>query len=165
MQAEFRRKISFNNHPQKRQIYCRVPKFQATGRVNIITKKIENHRSGRKLITRFPDIADAVRDSVGRSSKKSLRKRSQELSLPRASFQRIIKKNLHLYLYRIKIKHKLTPADMKTNKSIILILSALRIFFHHWNILVESFFTIITLFCHDYQEKIQEEKSMPFNIL
>ena len=65
----------------------------------------ENPRSGKKLTARCLNDVDTVWDSVGRSPKKSLRRRSQELDLSRASF--------HLYPYRIQIKHKLTPADLE----------------------------------------------------
>ena len=113
VQAKFRRKFNFNNYPQKSQIYRWAHKFQATGSLNNLNKKGETPRSGRKLTARSPDHVDAVRDSVGRSPKKSIRRRSQELGLSRASVQRIMVKDLQLYPYRIQIKHKLTPADME----------------------------------------------------
>ena len=113
VQAKFRRKFNYNNYPQKSQIYHLVHKFQATGLVNNLNKKVENPRSGRKLTARCPDYVDVVRDSVGRYQKKSLWRRFQELSLSHVSLQRILKKDLKLYLYRIQIKHELTSADMK----------------------------------------------------
>ena len=72
VQAIFPRKFNFNNYPQKSQIYRKVHKLQATGSVNNLNKKPGNPISGRKLIARCPNNVDAVRDSVGRSSKKSL---------------------------------------------------------------------------------------------
>ena len=113
MQAKFRRKFNLNNYPQISQIYGWVHKFQATGSVNNLNKKAENPRSGRKLTARSSDnVNDAVRDSVRRSLTKSLPRCFQELDLSRASLQRILKKDLQLYLYKIQIKHKLT-AGMK----------------------------------------------------
>ena len=112
-QAKFRRKFNFNNYPQKSQIYHWVRKFRATGSVNNLNKKSENPKSGRKLTARCPDNVDAVRDSVGRNLKKSLRRRCQELGLSRASLQRILKNDLQLYPYKIHVKHKLTSADME----------------------------------------------------
>ena len=82
------------------------------GLVNNLNKA-ENPRSGRKLAARCPDNVDVVRDSVGRGPKKSLRRHSQEFGLSRASLQRILKKDLQLYPYRIKIKYKLTSVDME----------------------------------------------------
>ena len=101
-QAKFRSK--FDNYPQKSQIYHWVHKFQATGSVNNFKKKAENPRSGKKLTTRCPYNVDAVRDSVGRSPKKSLQSRSQELGLSHVSFQKIFK-DLQRYSYRIQLKH------------------------------------------------------------
>ena len=106
-------KFNFNYHTQKRQIYRWVYKSQATGSVNNLNKKAENPRSGRKLTARCPENVDMVRDSVGRSPKKSLRRRSQELGLSRASLQRILKNDFQLYLNRIQIKYKLMPVDME----------------------------------------------------
>ena len=40
--------------------------------MNNLNKKAEHPRSGKKLTARYPDNVDAVKDSVGRSPKKSL---------------------------------------------------------------------------------------------
>ena len=111
VQAKFCRKFNFNNYPRKSQIYHWVHEFQATGSINNLNKKAENLRSSRKLTARCHDNVDAVRDSVGRSPKKFLQRSSQELGLLCTPLQRILKKNLQLYPYRIQIKHKLTTAD------------------------------------------------------
>lgn len=113
VQAKFRREFNFNNYPHKFQITRWVNKFKATGSLNKLSKKAEQSTSGRKLTARCPENVDAVRDSVGRSPKKSIRRRSQEMGLSRASVHRILKKDLNLYPYRIQIMQKLTPADMK----------------------------------------------------
>ena len=97
VQAKFRRKFNFNNNPYQSQIYRRVHRFQASGSVDNHNKKVENPRSGRKLTD------DVVRDVIGRSPKKFFRRRSQELGLSRASLQKILKKDLQLYPYRIQI--------------------------------------------------------------
>ena len=62
---------------------------------------------------------DAVRDSVGRNLKMSLRRRSHEHGLSRSSSQRILKKNLQLYPYRIQLNYKVTPKDMEFLVSVI----------------------------------------------
>ena len=108
-----------NNYPQKSQTYCWVHKFQATGSVNNLNKKVEYPRSDRKLTARCRDNVDALRASAEWRPKKSLRRRFQELVLSRASLQRILKKNLQLYPHRIQIKHKLTSADMEFLVSVI----------------------------------------------
>ena len=89
-------------------------------------RQISRHRTSKKphqevrksqiwqgVDCRCPDNVDAVRDSVGKSPKKFFRRRSQELGLSCASLQRILKKYLQLYTYRIQINHKLLPADME----------------------------------------------------
>ena len=84
VQAKFCWKFNFNNYSQKSQVYCWVHKFQATGSVSNPNKKAKNPRSGRKLTGRCPGDVDAVRDSVGRSLKKSLQRCSLEFNLSHA---------------------------------------------------------------------------------
>lgn len=73
--------------------------------------KAYNTKNGRTKTARTPENVAAVRDSVGRSPKKSIRKRAQLLGLTRSSVQRILSVDLSLYPYRIQIKHTLTDAD------------------------------------------------------
>ena len=80
---------NFYNYPQKSQIYCWVDKFQTIGPVNNLNKKAENPRSGRKLTARCSDNMNVVRDSVGRSPKKSLRRCFQELDLSRVLYDKV----------------------------------------------------------------------------
>ena len=79
----------------------------------------ENLRFGNKLTVRYPDNMNAVKDSVGMSPKQSLRRRFHELGFSHESLQSILNKDLQLYSYKIKIKDKLTPADMEKNVSVI----------------------------------------------
>ena len=74
-------------------------------------KKSSAVKVGRKPTARSTENIAAVRDSVGRSPKKSVRRRSQDLGLNKSSVQRILTKDLHLYPYRIQVKQKLTTAD------------------------------------------------------
>ena len=104
VQEKFRRKFSFYNYPQKCQMYRWVEKFQVSKQPK--KQNAENPRSGRKLTTRCPDSVNSVRDYVRGSPKKVLLKTS-----PRASLQRMLRKYLQLYSFRIQIKHTLTPAD------------------------------------------------------
>ena len=60
-----------------------------------------------------PGTKQSVRDSVVRSPGKSLRRRSQELGINRESVRRILIADLNMNPYRIQIKQKLTPDDMK----------------------------------------------------
>ena len=63
--------------------------------------------SGRKLSARSADNVEAFRVSVCQSPKKPIQRRSSELGVLWSSLHRILSKNLHLYPYRIQIKHKL----------------------------------------------------------
>ena len=110
IQAKFSRKFSFNTFPAKIAIHQWVPKFKATGTVLSINNKAAAPTSGRKMTVRTPGNIEAVRTSVGWSPKKSVR-RLQELRISHASVQRILNVDLHLYPYRIQIKHKLTSGD------------------------------------------------------
>ena len=111
VQARFRREFNFNNYPDKSQIYRWVNKFRTSGTVQKLSSKAGEVRSGPHLRARTAENVAAVRDSVGRSPKKSIRRRSQELGIARKSVRRILLKDLHLYAYRIQIKQKLTQAD------------------------------------------------------
>ena len=118
VQAKFCMKFNINNHSQKCRMYRWIHNFQATGSVNNLNKT-ENPRLGRKLTARCPDNVDAASESAGRSPKKFIWRRSQELGLSRASSQRIWKKDLQRYPYKIQIKYKLTPANMEFLVSVI----------------------------------------------
>ena len=69
--------------------------------------------SGRPKSSRTPHNVAAVRDSVVHSPSKSVCRRSQELGINRESMRRILIADLHMYPYRIQIKQKLTPDDMR----------------------------------------------------
>ena len=73
--------------------------------------------SGRSL-----ESIDVIRDSVGRSPRKSPRGRSQELGINRESIRRISVKDLQLYPYRIQIRHKFTKVDMEKRVTVSLVL-------------------------------------------
>ena len=111
VQAKFRRKFSFNTFPTKSGIHQWISKFKATGTVLSINKKAAATTSGRKTTSRTLGNIEALRTSVGRSPKKSIRRRSQELGISYASVQRIFNVDLRLYPYRIQIKYNLTPGD------------------------------------------------------
>lgn len=112
VQARFRRRFGCRHYPASRVMYRWVNKFRAQGTVlNLNAKGDRASHSGRPKSSRSPANIDAVRESVGRSPRKSLRRRSQELGIPRESIRRILEQDLHLYPYRIQIKHKLTQRD------------------------------------------------------
>ena len=69
--------------------------------------------SGPPITIRTPDHVTRVQESVGRSSSKSLRQRSQELGISVSSVRRMLVKDLQLYPYWIQVKHQLTETDME----------------------------------------------------
>ena len=65
-------KVNFNNFPHKFQITRWVKEFKDTETLIMSIKKGQKSTSARMLTARSPENADAVRDSVGQSPKKSL---------------------------------------------------------------------------------------------
>ena len=66
---------------------------------NFNSKGITDTHSGRRVSARTERNINEVRKSVGRSPKKSLRRRSQELGISRESLRRVLKSDLHVYPY------------------------------------------------------------------
>ena len=79
--------------------------------VDLCSKATGGTYSGRKKSARTEENIAAVRNSVGRSPKKSMRRHSQELRMTRKSLRRVLTSDLHLYAYKIQIKQQLTDAD------------------------------------------------------
>ena len=95
-------------------MYNWIKKFRTHGTIlNLNAKGNRETHSGLPKTSRIPQNIAAARDSVVRSPRKSLRRRSQELGIDRESVRRILITDPHLYPYQIPIKHKLTPDDMK----------------------------------------------------
>ena len=87
-------------------------KFREHGTVvDLCSKATGGTYSGRKKSARTEENIAAVRNSVGRSPKKSMRRRSQELGMARELLRRVLTSDLHLYPYKIQIKQQLTDAD------------------------------------------------------
>ena len=106
----FKTKFNTRNALSKSVIHKWVNKFRKQGSVLNANKKSEDRRthSGRPRSARTDANVDRVRDSVARSPKKSLRRRSQQLGMSSASVRRILVIDLKLHPYRIQIKHQLT---------------------------------------------------------
>ena len=110
VQARFRRKFSFNQFPNRSQIFKLVKKFEAHGTCGDC-RVAGSSPSGPPITICTPDNVSGVQESVGRSPSKSLRRRSQELGISVSSVRRMLVKDLQLYPYRIHIKHELTETD------------------------------------------------------
>ena len=112
VQIQFRKRFHCRNFPSKSTIVSWVKKFREHGTVvDLCSKATGGTYSGRKKSARTEENIAAVRDSVGRSPRKSVRRRSQELGMTRESLRRVLTSDLHLYPYKIQIKQKLTDAD------------------------------------------------------
>ena len=94
VQTHFCRKFNFNTYHGKSQIFLWYHNFQMYGTVNKRSKKSDNPSRGRKLSARSADNVEASRVSVGRSPKKSIRRRSSELGISRSSLHRILTQDL-----------------------------------------------------------------------
>lgn len=112
VQVQFQRHFGQRDFPSKTMLVKLVKKFRDHGTVhNLNPKGVGPSHSGRKRTSRTQANIDAVRTSVGRSPKKSLRRRSQQLGIPRESLRRVLISDLHLYPYKIQIKQTLTDQD------------------------------------------------------
>ena len=102
-------KCSKNLLTNKRPIQRWVQSFKDRGSVENKNKKAIDRQShsGRPNL-RSPEKINAVRDSVVENPKRSVRRRSLELQIPRESLRKILKENLALNLYKIQINQQLT---------------------------------------------------------
>ena len=83
VQANFQRHFRCHQVPSKRNFLDWTQKFREHGTVqNFNSKGLGDTYSGRRMSARTERNIDAVWDSVGRSPKKSIRRRSQELGIP-----------------------------------------------------------------------------------
>ena len=115
VQLQFKEGFGCREFPVHSVIYRWVNKFRTHGTVHNLNRKDTNKQShsGRPKSSRTPHNVAAVRDSVVHSPSKSVRRRSQELGINRESVRRILISDLHMYPYRIQMKQKLTPEDMR----------------------------------------------------
>ena len=83
--------------------YCRtivktVGKFSTMGTMCNVNKG----HSGRRRSAHSVEYVDAVRESVLRSPRKSIRRLSAETSIPRSSVHRILRADLYLFPFKIQ---------------------------------------------------------------
>jgi len=114
-QLQFKERFGCREFPVHSMIYRWVNKFRTHETVHNFNRKDTNRQSHsrRPKSSRTPHNVAAVRDSVVHSPNKSVRRRSQELGINQESVRRILIADLHKYPYRIQIKQKLTPDNMR----------------------------------------------------
>ena len=114
-QLQFKERFGCREFPVHSVIYRWVNKFRSHGTVHNLNRKDTNRQShsGWPKSSRIPHNVATVRDSVVHSPSKSVRRWSQQLGINRESVRRILIADLHMYPYRIQIKQKLTPDNMR----------------------------------------------------
>ena len=114
-QLQIKERFGCRKFPVHSMIYRWVYKFRTYRTVHSLNCKNTNRQShsGRPKSSRTPHNVAAVRDSIVCSPSKSVRWQSQELGINQESMPRISIADLHMYPYRIQIKRKLTPDDMR----------------------------------------------------
>ena len=91
VETYFETKSSSGHCPDKRLIHRWTQNFSKHGTVlNLNAKGERDNYSGRPKSQRSQENIDAIRDSIGCSPRKSLRRRSQELGINRESIRRIL---------------------------------------------------------------------------
>jgi len=77
-------------------------------------KSQERPRSSRSLLNQ-----EIMFDNVMTSPQKSVRRRSQELNMSVSSVHRILRRDLHLHLYKIQLAQELKPIDHRQRREFV----------------------------------------------
>ena len=99
--------VRYVEAPHQKFIQYTVQKFMTKGTV----LDCRQGKAGAPITARSPANIDRVRASVQQSPKKSLRRRSLELGISVTSLQRMLRKDLSKFPYKISTCHKLTDTD------------------------------------------------------
>ena len=102
VQREFRRVFN-RDAPTARSIKKWRDTFLATGSV------LKKHGGGRRA---SDEMVANVQAAFERSPRKSLRRASRELQIPKSTLQRIVHKRLKLHAYKLQLVQRLEPNDM-----------------------------------------------------
>ena len=102
-QREYRKRHRNQSAPDKKTIHALSNRFEQYGTT------LGSHHSGRPRTARSEE--NIARESVAESPKTSTRRRAQQLNIFQRSLRRILKKDLHLFPYKIQLVQKLLPRD------------------------------------------------------
>ena len=80
-------------------------KFTETGSVG------DRGRTGRPRVDRH--IVEEVQQAFERNPSKSVRKSSSELGIPKSTVQKILRKRLNFFPYKLRVVHALNPGDQQ----------------------------------------------------
>lgn len=100
-----RRKYGKNFKISKNTVQSIVDKFYRGGSVHDL------HRTGRRRTGRSNENIEAVRESVAESPNTSIRHRSQELAISRATLHRILRIDLKLHPYKVQLVQEIKIRD------------------------------------------------------
>ena len=104
-QREYRKRHRNQSAPDKKTINALSNRFEQYGTT------LDSHHSGRPRTDRSEENIARVRESVAESPKTSTRRRVQHLNISQLSLRRILKKDLHLFPYKIQLVQKLLPRN------------------------------------------------------
>jgi transposase len=88
--------------PHRNTILQWMNAFRETGSVQKL------HGGGRRVTE---EQLEQVRESFTRSPRKSLRRGARELQIPCSTLQRILRKRLRLYAYKVQLLHEIKAND------------------------------------------------------
>ncbi|CAG0879485.1 unnamed protein product [Darwinula stevensoni] len=103
VQRRFRAVYGQHYTPDRNTIVATHRKFMETGSVK------DKPRSGRPRCGRSEENIETVREALAQSQGKSIRRAAVELNISVTSIQRILRRDLKLYPYKIQIVQKLEP--------------------------------------------------------
>ena len=100
-QRLFNREFGINSAPTRRTIYAIHRKFMETGSV------VDAQRSGRPKSGRSEENIRVLEEAYALSQGKSIRRAAVELEISRSSIQRILRKDIKAFPYKLQAVHKL----------------------------------------------------------
>ena len=112
-QQKFRHYFNLRRCPAKNSIFRWSNKFEMFGSTENRRRKRAGQatNSGRPKTKTTPENAAIVFQSVQADHEKSIRRRSQELSLSRSSVHRILHSNLQMQSFSLQVKQRLNDQD------------------------------------------------------
>ena len=131
-QDSFMRQFECEKAPSKSRIQNWVDHFEEYGTVENLNAASENRptHSGRPK-KRTAELIESVRESLQQSPKRSVRKRSQSLSLSRETCSRVLVNDIRAYPYRIQTLQTLTVSDKKQRKAMAMAVKILKTDFEY----------------------------------
>ena len=104
-QRLFNREFGNNSAPTRRTIYAIHRKFMESGSV------VDAQRSGRPKSGRSEENIRVLEEAYALSQRKSIRRAAVELEISRSSIQRILRKDIKAFPYKLQAVHKLEEED------------------------------------------------------